>query len=209
MKEPVLSAEFIAASTSLLNMPPPLYAEVAFAGRSNVGKSSLINSLVVRRNLARTSSRPGHTRTLNFYRVQTIQGTMDFVDLPGYGYAKRSKTERQAWAEVMRDFMFTRSSLRAVALVVDIRREMQAEEQQILSHCHRHQKNLVLIATKMDKLAPSRQSAALTAIQKKTKVQVFGYSAVTAVGRLNLWNALLTAAGLESRKVEVPSESKS
>lgn len=198
MTDFVTSSEFIASAGSLASMPAPLYAELAFAGRSNVGKSSLINSLVRRRNLARTSSRPGHTRTMNFYRIGTIRGTIDLVDLPGYGYAQRSKAERQSWALTLRDFIHTRNNLRAIVLVIDARREVQDADQDIVAHCRKAKRQLIVVATKLDKVAPARRQALIGGIHKQTKTKVLGYSATEGLGYDQLWRALLGAAGFDA-----------
>ncbi|MCB9667477.1 MAG: YihA family ribosome biogenesis GTP-binding protein [Myxococcales bacterium] len=201
MKNIVQHAEFVAAAISLSSMPPPLYAEVCFAGRSNVGKSSLINSLLGRRSLARTSSRPGHTRTLNFYRVQTTFGMLDFVDLPGYGYARRSKTERQAWAYVMRDFFSTRNNLRATVLVIDARRGLQPEDQQVMNYGRDNKLAVSIVATKIDKLAPAHRMGAVKNIAEQSGAPVIGFSATTpGLGHRELWGAILESVGLHQPK---------
>ena len=116
----IVSAEFTAAAHAAAELPPPTQVEIAFAGRSNVGKSSLLNRLMNRRNLARTSSTPGCTRQINFFGVRTSSGVnLSLVDLPGYGYAKRSKDERKLWAELIDGYLLGRPTLRAVALLVD------------------------------------------------------------------------------------------
>lgn len=198
MNDFVTSSEFIASAGSLASMPAPLYAELAFAGRSNVGKSSLINSLVRRKNLARTSSRPGHTRTLNFYRIGTVRGTVDLVDLPGYGYAQRSKAERQNWALTLRDFVYTRSNLRAMVLVIDARRQVQAADQDIVAHCEQAKRELIVVATKLDKVVLAHRQALLGSIREQVKAKVIGYSAVLELGYDQLWRTLLVAAGFET-----------
>jgi len=198
MTDVVISSEFMASAGSLASMPAPLYAELAFAGRSNVGKSSLINSLVRRRNLARTSSRPGHTRTINFYRVGTVYGTLDLVDLPGYGYAQRSKAERQSWALTLRDFIHTRNNLRAIVLVIDARREVQEADQDIVAHCKQAKRELIVVATKLDKVVLARRQALLGEIRRQAKAKVLGYSGTEGLGRDQLWRTLLTAAGFDA-----------
>src|SRR5262245_14241605 len=111
----VLSAEFAAAAKAPNELPPPAVLEVAFAGRSNVGKSSLINSLAARKKLVRTSSTPGCTRTVSFFPTRIEGGTeLVLVDLPGYGYAKRSKAERDSWADLIEEYLLGRPTLRAV-----------------------------------------------------------------------------------------------
>src|ERR1700744_2083949 len=119
----VVNAEFTAAAKAELELPPPLQLEIAFVGRSNVGKSSLLNRLMNRRNLARTSSTPGCTRQINFFNVRPAAGmNVSLVDLPGYGYAKRSKDERKLWAELIERYLLERPTLRMVAVLVDVRR---------------------------------------------------------------------------------------
>ena len=121
----ILDASFVASSTDLRTLPAPMFAEIAFAGRSNVGKSSLINSLVQRKNLVRTSGTPGCTRGINVFRVvlqAQSRAEIDFVDLPGYGYARRSKTERATWGPMIEAFLEQRPGLAAVVILVDVRR---------------------------------------------------------------------------------------
>src|SRR5262245_39971659 len=119
----IVSAEFLAAAGDQQQLPPPTSVEIAFAGRSNVGKSSLMNRLLARKGLVRTSSTPGCTRTINFFGVGTSTGNaMTFVDLPGYGYARRAKTERAAWGDLVERYLLERVSLTAVVVVLDIRR---------------------------------------------------------------------------------------
>src|SRR4051812_44824137 len=105
----ILAADFFAAADDVRDLPAPVFAEIAFAGKSNVGKSSLINTLVGRRNLARTSSTPGRTRKLCVLRITLPGGVLDLVDLPGYGYAKVSKTERRAWGDMIENFLTQRA----------------------------------------------------------------------------------------------------
>src|SRR5690606_23305020 len=115
-------AEFEAAAQAPEQLPPPLGVEVAFAGRSNVGKSSLMNALMERRKLVRTSSTPGCTRAINFCKARARDGAeLRLVDLPGYGYAKRSKTERNQWARMIESYLAERDHLRAVVMLVDAR----------------------------------------------------------------------------------------
>ncbi len=116
-----------------MNLPAPVQLEVAFAGRSNVGKSTLLNGLMNRKGLARTSNTPGCTRTINFFSVTTRDGlTLKFVDLPGYGYARRSKGERDAWADLIEGYLLERPTLRVVVILVDARRGVEEEEADLL-----------------------------------------------------------------------------
>ena len=119
----VIEAEFAAGATALEQLPPPNNVELAFAGRSNVGKSSLLNALMDRRRLVRTSSTPGCTRKINFFRTKARDGAvLTLVDLPGYGYAKRSKAERKLWSELIEAYLIQRDHLRGVVILVDARR---------------------------------------------------------------------------------------
>src|SRR5699024_588971 len=130
------------------------FPEVALAGRSNVGKSSFINRLLSRKNLVRTSSKPGKTRTLNFYN---INDAFYFVDVPGYGYAKVSKQERNKWGKMMEAYFETREQLKAVVLVVDSRHQPTQEDIQMYNYVTYLEIPIIVVATKIDKLKRSQQ----------------------------------------------------
>jgi GTP-binding protein len=191
----VLQAHFVASAEDLRDLPAPVFAEVAFAGKSNVGKSSLINALVGRRNLAHTSSTPGRTQRLNLLRVQLAAGTLDLVDLPGYGYAKVSKAQRRAWGPMIEDFLRQRAGLRCVVVIIDVRRGLQADDQQLLDFLAQQQRAALLVATKIDKLGRSRVLPTMEALHRQTGCEVMPFSAVTRDGRPELWAALLRLAG--------------
>src|SRR5690606_2282090 len=145
-------------------VPPPTGVELAFAGRSNVGKSSLLNHLMGRRNLVRTSSTPGCTRQISFYEVTSTDGSLvTLVDLPGYGYAKRSKTERYAWADLIEGYLLERPTLAVVSLLIDFRRGLEADDLDLLellkddSRVARPKLSTLVVATKLDKVAQSQR----------------------------------------------------
>jgi len=165
--------------------------EVAFAGRSNVGKSSLINTLIGRRGLARTSKTPGRTRQLNFYVVETVRGTVVFVDLPGYGYARVPKGEHAAWGPLVERYLEERSPLRGIVVVVDLRRGIEVEEKELLDYLHFHGRPAIVAATKMDKLPRGSRLAALKAIGVAAGgAPVLGVSGETREGRDEMWRQL-------------------
>jgi GTP-binding protein len=192
----VLDATFVASADDVLRMPPPVFAELAFAGKSNVGKSSLINALVGRKKLARTSSTPGCTRKLVVLRIELRDGTLDLVDLPGYGYARVSKTERRSWGPMIERFLIDRVGLRCVVVIVDVRRGLQAEDRELLEFLAHHGRPALLVATKTDKLPRSRLLPALQALRKQAGCPVLPFSAVSRDGRESLWHALLEHASL-------------
>lgn len=198
----VLDANFVAGATAFEQLPAPTYAEVAFAGRSNVGKSSLINSLVSRKKLVRTSSDPGCTRAINIFRVRLRldegEAHLDLVDLPGYGYARRSKAERRSWGPLIEDFLSHRPGLRAVVVIVDIRRGFQEEDAQLVEFLDSVDLEPILVATKLDKLPASKRKLALAALKREAGLPVIGYSAVSQDGRGVLWKRLLGAGAIAS-----------
>ena len=193
----VLDARFVAAVHEAGRYPDRVdpaigrEPEIAFAGRSNVGKSSLINTLVGRRALARTSKTPGRTRQLNFYVVETVRGTFVFVDLPGYGYARVSKGEHASWRSLVERYLEERTLLRGVILVVDIRRGIGIEERELLDYLHFHRRPAIVAATKIDKLSRGSRSAAMRAISAAAgDTPVVGVSGETREGRDEVWRRL-------------------
>ncbi len=187
----VLDAEFVTTAMKVAQLPPPLYAEVAFAGRSNVGKSSLINSLAQRKKLARTSSTPGCTRGMNLFRL-TLRGDarIDFVDLPGYGFAARSKTERMSWGPMIERFLEQRVGLRGVILLVDVRRGIEAEERELLEYLAHIKQKAVVVATKIDRLPVNQRKLAVQKLAKESGVRALPFSSHTGEGRDALWKAI-------------------
>ena len=196
----ILDASFVAGATQLGQLPAPAFAEVAFAGRSNVGKSTLINRLVSRKRLVRTSGRPGCTRAINVFRVQTRDATLDFVDLPGYGYARRSKAERKSWGPLIEGFLRFRPGLRAVVVIVDVRRGLQEDDYHLLEFIETTPATPIVVATKVDKLPKSKKKSELLKLQKKAGVRVLGCSGETGEGREQLWGELLKASSLGQRE---------
>jgi GTP-binding protein len=194
----IVEAAFVAGAQSPGQLPAPIGAELAFAGRSNVGKSSLMNALMGRRNLVRTSSTPGCTRQINFFEVRARDGAvMRLVDLPGYGYAKRSKGERAAWADLIEAYLTEREVLRAVAVLVDARRGVESEEQALIDFVRGRPgpaAAALLVATKIDKVPKSKRKATLSQLAGPTGIPIFGASAVTGDGIASLWRALRRSA---------------
>lgn len=193
----IAKAEFAAAAAKPDQIPAPREAEVAFAGRSNVGKSSLLNMLLARKGLARTSNTPGRTRQINFFDVAVAGGPkMCFVDLPGYGYAKVSKSESASWKELLESYLQERKTLRAVVLLVDIRRGIEQEERDLLEFLAlREDLTVIIAATKIDKVSRNAQKPALAKMAKEAGVRVIGTSADTRAGREELWSRILEQLG--------------
>ena len=196
----VLDAQFIAGATALGQLPAPTFAEVAFAGRSNVGKSSLINNLVQRKKLVRTSSAPGCTRAINIFRVrlrtESGEAHLDLVDLPGYGYAQRSKAERKSWGPLIEGFLRERPGLRGAVVIIDIRRGAQDDDVQLLEFLRSVDVAPIVVATKIDKLPTSKRKPAVARLRSQLDCPVIAYSSVTAEGRDALWNRLLTVSSI-------------
>jgi GTP-binding protein len=195
----VTEASFVAGAVDARTLPPPTLLEVAFAGRSNVGKSSLLNTMMQRRSLVRTSNTPGCTRQLNVFEVRCADGVaLHFVDLPGYGWAKRSKSERGQWQDMIEGYLRRRVGLRAVVLLVDVRRGVEDEERELAEFLRQAREvndprplDVVLVATKVDKLGAAARKPALEAVRKSAGgVKPIAFSSVTAEGREELWSRL-------------------
>jgi GTP-binding protein len=175
--------------------------EIAFAGRSNVGKSSLINTLVQRKNLVRTSSTPGSTRQLNLYETRSADGmVIHLVDLPGYGFSHRSKGEKTSWATLIEGYLGSRPTLAVLVILVDVRRGLEEDDEELITfidaakEVSRRPVQVVLVATKLDKVPRSSRKVELNRLREATGRKVLGFSAVTAEGRDEVWRALRRAA---------------
>jgi GTP-binding protein len=150
--------EFVWGATSAQNLPPERLNEVAFVGRSNAGKSSLINALTGRKNLARVSQTPGATRQINFFN---LADRLMLVDLPGYGFAKRSKTESLQWQEMIFSYLSLRARLRRVALLVDVRRGVTDSDREVMALLNRTAVSYALVLTKADELGGDERAEAV------------------------------------------------
>jgi GTP-binding protein len=204
----VLDAEFTAGATVLGQLPAPVFAEIAFAGRSNVGKSSLINNLVNRKKLVRTSSAPGCTRAINIFRVRlrTDHGEahLDLVDLPGYGYAQRSKAERKSWGPLIEGFLSDRPGLRGAVVIIDVRRGVQDDDLQLLEFLESVGVTPIIVSTKIDKLPTSKRKPAIKKLEQDLGRRVIPYSSVTGDGRDKLWKRLLYVGSIDRPEGEEP-----
>jgi GTP-binding protein len=185
----ITEARFLGAAASPGGGPPARLPEVAVAGRSNVGKSSLLNALLGRRGLARTSSTPGRTRQINFF---LINERFVIVDLPGYGFAVGPATERESWGPLVEAYLRERHTLRGVVLLVDLRRGLEDEERQLLAFLAQAAVPAAVVATKVDKLARGARGRAVAALRAgiDPAVPVLGFSARTGEGREALWRVV-------------------
>ena len=169
-------------------IPDNKLPEIAFAGKSNVGKSSLINGLMNRKSLARTSSQPGKTQTINFYNINQL---MYLVDLPGYGYAKVSESEKKKWGKMIESYLHVSKQLKAVFLLIDIRHEPSANDKMMYEWIVYQGYDPIIIATKLDKLKRSQVPKALKTVKEGLKLKpnttVIPFSAVTKQGRDEIW----------------------
>ena len=181
------SLETVCGVTSTL--PENQLPEVAFAGKSNVGKSSLINALMNRKSLARTSGQPGKTQTINFYN---LNDQIYLVDLPGYGYAKTAKRERELWGEMIERYLHTSDVLRAVFLLVDIRHAPSENDRQMFDWMKYMGFDPVVIATKLDKIKRSQVNRQIKAIREGLGADgetiIVPFSAQTKQGRETIWD---------------------
>lgn len=182
-------------------IPDNLYREVAFAGKSNVGKSSLINALMNRKALARTSAQPGKTQTINFYN---INDAMYLVDLPGYGYAKASEEVKAKWGKMIENYLHTSKQLKAVFLLIDIRHAPSNNDKMMYEWMVYQGFAPILIATKLDKIKRSQIQKQIKLIREGLNVQpgttIIPFSAETKQGRDEIWELidLLVLPGEES-----------
>lgn len=186
----IKSAEFIKSAVKPSQYPTADPPEIAFAGRSNVGKSSLINKLLNRRNLVKTSSTPGRTQLINFF---LINEDFSFVDLPGYGYAKVPAGIQKKWGPMVETYLLSRNTLKGVVLVLDIRRMPRAEERDLIDWLNYHRITSVMVLTKTDKLSKTKQMKQKKEIARSLNVadsDLLFFSAKSGLGKEALWSAI-------------------
>jgi len=192
----ITSAKFIAATTTPDSFPKDRRPEIVFIGRSNVGKSSLLNSLLGVKGLARTSSTPGRTQSINFF---LINDEYYFVDLPGYGYAKTSKENRRAWGKLIEKYLAQREQLVLSILIVDARHEPSPLDLQMKSWLQHFGIPYLVVSTKVDKLsANERRRSRQRAEEVLETERVISYSALTGEGAGQVWDAI--QAGITIKK---------
>ena len=173
MKVNTHNADILLSAANKSHYPQDDIPEVALAGRSNVGKSSFINTMLNRKNLARTSGKPGKTQLLNFFN---IDDKLRFVDVPGYGYARVSKKEREKWGKMIEEYLTTRENLRAVVSLVDLRHEPSADDVQMYEFLKYYEIPVILVATKADKIPRGKWNKHESMIKKKLdfdKIDIF------------------------------------
>ncbi|GEN45824.1 ribosome biogenesis GTP-binding protein YihA/YsxC [Alkalibacillus haloalkaliphilus] len=187
----VNQAEIVMSAVSKAQYPEDHLSEIALSGRSNVGKSSFINKMIQRKSLARTSSKPGKTQTLNFY---LINESFYFVDVPGYGYAKVSKREREAWGRMMEEYFTTREPLKAAVLLIDMRHPPTEDDLIMYDFLKYYDLPVIVVATKLDKISKSKRQKHLKVIEDDLELEpedvVMPFSAETGEGKDQVWGKI-------------------
>ena len=186
------NAEILLSAANKSHYPQDEIPEISLAGRSNVGKSSFINTLLNRKNLARTSGKPGKTQLLNFFN---IDDKLRFVDVPGYGYAKVSKTERVKWGKMIEEYLTSRENLRAVVSLVDFRHEPSTDDVQMYEFLKYYEIPVIVVATKADKVPRGKWNKHESVIKKKLDFDknddFIIFSSVNKDGLDAAWDAIL------------------
>jgi GTP-binding protein len=195
----ILSAEFVLSAKEPAHYPPAVLPEIAFAGRSNVGKSSLINTLLNRKKLARTSNTPGRTQEINFFR---INDRFAFIDLPGYGYAKVPESIRKQWGPMVETYLRERSTLWLVVLILDVRRDPSEEDLQLIDWLPLYQIPFLIVLTKTDKVSNNgfadRRRRIVEKIDSPLDAPLVAFSAKTGAGKESLWREIRKAVGADA-----------
>lgn len=186
-----MKASFLKSAFQEKHFPPPDRPEIAFAGKSNVGKSSLINTLTNRKNLARTSSTPGRTQAINFF---DINSRITFVDLPGYGFAKVPLEVKRSWGKMVEEYLNVRANLKAVVVILDIRRDVSPDDLALLEWLQHYKIQTIVILTKADKLSRNQAfSRAKNLIKELATYRIekpIVFSARTRLGREEIWERI-------------------
>ncbi|MED4401117.1 ribosome biogenesis GTP-binding protein YihA/YsxC [Metabacillus fastidiosus] len=187
----VTSSDIVISAVRPAQYPDVDLPEIALAGRSNVGKSSFINKMINRKNLARTSSKPGKTQTLNFYIINEI---LHFVDVPGYGFAKVSKTEREAWGKMIETYLKNREQLRAVILLIDVRHPPTKDDVTMYDFLKHYDLPTIVIATKADKIPKGKWPKHLKVVKETLNMEkedhLILFSSETGQGKEEAWNII-------------------
>ena len=186
----ILSAEFVTSATKPSQYPPAGLPEIAFSGRSNVGKSSLINVLVNRKRLVKTSSTPGRTQLVNFF---DINDTITFVDLPGYGWAKVPASVRKNWGPMIETYLSGRNTLKGVVVILDIRRTPREEEHNLIAWLEHYSIASILVLTKADKLSKTKMARQHAVVARELALDagdLILFSAKSRQGREDVWKAI-------------------
>jgi GTP-binding protein len=187
----VTSSEIVISAVKPEQYPDLDLPEIALAGRSNVGKSSFINKLLNRKNLARTSSKPGKTQTLNFYIINEV---LHFVDVPGYGYAKVSKSERDAWGKMIETYFTKRRQLCAAVLLVDLRHAPSKDDVMMYEFLKHHDIPTIVVATKADKIPKGKWQKHMKVVRetldKDPNDPMICFSSETGQGKVEAWSAI-------------------
>ena len=193
---PIREARYLVSAVKPNQFPEPDKPEAAFAGRSNVGKSTLINNLLNRKNLARTSRTPGRTQTINFF---DINREIYFVDLPGYGYAKVPVSVRSKWRPMVESYLASDRDLRTVVVILDIRRDPGEEEINLLAWLKYHDIPPLVVVTKADKLSRSKRPGRVASISQSLELteSPLLFSGLAGEGRNRIWEKLLSFLGPE------------
>jgi len=185
----IKSAGLLESAAGANQFPDLVMPEIAFAGRSNVGKSTLINSLLTRKKLVKTSSTPGKTRLINFFLINEI---FCLVDLPGYGFAKVPAEMRESWRKLIETYLSRRDNLRGVVLIIDIRHGPTVQDRQLKSWLDFHQRPMLVVASKSDKLSRGKCASQLQKIKKDLELTQLPlpHSSLNKEGRGQIWKAL-------------------
>lgn len=191
----ITSAEFVASAWKPFDFPKDPFPEVAFAGKSNVGKSSLINVLLNRKKLVKTSSTPGKTQSINFFRVNN---NIMFVDLPGYGFAKVPLAVRKKWKPLVEGYLINRKDLKMVVLILDVRREPSREDKDLLRWFDLYHIPAVVVLSKVDKLSKTKLKKQIEIIKKSLPKgnEIIPFSAITREGKEDVWEQILLFTGI-------------